>query len=99
MVEQVNGWKNEWTIACSIGCVESSKHLEFTNANWPLPKRVGHWVGISNAKHLGSFRGTGEAEMPSKNAAPLQLWLFVQPGTQQLYCPGSNPVPPNDPKR
>ena len=43
--------------------------------------------------------------MPSKNAAPLQLWLFAQPSTKQLYCPTIvacprlNPVPPNDPKR
>ena len=49
--------------------------------NWPLPKRVGTWVGIRNAKALGIVW----RDSTSKNAAPLQLWLFVQPGTQQ-YC-------------
>ena len=54
--------------------------------------------------HLGSFGGTKQVNMSSKNAAALQLWLFLQPGTQQLYCrgtfscPRSNPVPANDPK-
>ena len=32
-------------------------------------------------RHLGSFGGTGQTKIPSKNAAPIQLWLFVQPGT------------------
>ena len=39
-------------------------------------------------RHSGSFGGTGQAKIPSKNAAPRQLWLFVQPCTLQLYCRG-----------
>ena len=55
-------------------------------------------------RHLGSFGGTRQVQMQSKNAATLQLWLFVQPATQQLYCrgifacPHSKSAPPNDPK-
>ena len=73
---------------------------DFSTDNWPLPKRVGKWVGISCAKVLGIVW----RDRASNNAAPLQLWLFVQPDTQQLYChaifacPCLNPVPPNDPK-
>ena len=68
---------------------------------WPLAKRVGNWVGISNAKALGIVW----KDKTSKIAATLRLWLLVQPATQQLYCRGifsspcSNPVPSNDPKR
>ena len=58
-------------------------------------------------RHLGSFGGAVQAIIPNRNVAPLQLWLFVQPGTQQLYCRGIfaclidwlNPVHPNDPER
>ena len=39
---------------------------------------------LATQRYLGSFGGTGQARIPSTNAAPLQLWLFVQPGTQQL---------------
>ena len=50
--------------------------------NWPLPKRVGTWVGINNAKALGIVWRT----RTSKYATSLQLRPFLQPGTQQLYC-------------
>ena len=56
---------------------------------------IGHyrnkWEPVSESatgRHLGLLGGTGQARIQSKNAAPLQLWLFVQPGTQQLYCHG-----------
>ena len=42
-------------------------------------------------RHLGSFGGTGQVKTPSKTAAPLQLWPFVQPGTQQLHYRGIFP--------
>ena len=71
---------------------------------------IGHyqnkWEPVSESatrRHLGLLGGMGQARIQSKNAAPLQLWLFVQPGTQQLYCHGIsldwlNPVAPNHPK-
>ena len=65
-----------------------------------LKQQVRNWVGIRNAKALWSVW----IDKTTKNAAPLQLWLFMQSDTRQLYCSGtfacpcSNAVPPNDPK-
>ena len=56
--------------------------------NWHYHKEGEPGSESAAQSHLGSFGGTGQPQIPSKNAALLQLWLFLRPGTQQLYCRG-----------
>ena len=73
--------------------------------NWPVPKRVGNWVGMSNAKALGIPR----RGRTSKNAKQkYRTTTIVAVGAarctatvlpRHFCCPCSNLIPPNDPKR
>ena len=70
-------------------CLSDSLSKKLRATRFPAGTSIGHYQNErSTQRHLGSFAETRQAKIPSKNAAPQQLWLFVQPGTQQLYCRG-----------
>ena len=83
---------NELEVSISSAQADRTFRPHFTTLKAGLHvRRQNEWEPGSESatqRHLGSFEGTGRAKIPSKHFAPIHLWLFVQPGTQQLHCRG-----------